>query len=118
MRTPMLSSEDKTVVSLGTKETPSNVADTLDTAGQTILGLVERAAGVAEDALKMARRLAEQLHDARGRTNQLEGEVKYYQERAERADKWMAHISSQIEQQLLPASAAQLGRRDSPTTIA
>jgi hypothetical protein len=119
-RTPMLSPEDKTVVPFGpgTKETPLNVEDTLDTAGQTILGLVQRAAGVAEEngkhVLQMARRLAEQLQDARGRIDQLETEVGCYQERAERADQWMAHISSEIQQRLLSASAASIDHRDAP----
>jgi hypothetical protein len=119
-RTPMLSPEHETVVPFGpgTKETPSNAADTLDTAGQAILGLVQRAAGVAEEkrkhAVEVAQRLAERLQDARGRINQLEGEVRCYQERAERADQWMAHISSEIQQRLLSASAASIDHRDAP----
>jgi DNA repair exonuclease SbcCD ATPase subunit len=122
MRTPMLSPEDKPVVPYdpGTKETPLNVEDTLDTAGQTILGLLQRAAGVAEEkskhAVEMARRFAERLQDARGRIERLEADVKYYQERAERADQWMAQISSEIQQRLLSASAAQLDRQDAPNT--
>ncbi len=114
----MVSPAEDTVVPLGsgTKETPSNVADSLDTAGQTILGLLQRAAGMAEEnskqALQMARRLSEQLQDARGRIKQLEADVKYYQEKAERADQWMAHISSEIQQTLLSASAAPTNRRD------
>ncbi len=100
----------------GTKETPSNAADSLDTAGQTILGLLQRAAGMAEEnskqALQMARRLSEQLQNARVQIKQLEADVKYYQERAERADQWMAHISSEIQQRLLSASAAPTNRRD------
>ena len=111
----MVSPEEKTVIP-GTKETPSNVADTLDTAGQTILGLLQRAAGIAEEnskqALQLARQLSEQLQDARGRLKQLEADVKYYQERAERADKWMAQISSEIQQRLLSAPAVPINRRN------
>jgi molecular chaperone GrpE (heat shock protein) len=114
----VVSPEEKTVVPFGpgTKETPSNVADSLDTAGQTILGLLQRAAGMAEEnskqALQMARRLAEQLQDAKGRIKQLEADVKYYQERAERADQWMAQISSEIQKRLLSAPAAPINRRN------
>ena len=110
----MVSPEEKTVIP-GTKETLSNVADTLDTAGQTILGLLQRAAGIAEEnskqALQLARQLSEQLQDARGRLKQLEADVKYYQERAERADKWMAQISSEIQQRLLAAPTGPSSRR-------
>jgi len=121
----MLTPEDKPVVPFGpgTNETPLKVEDTLDTAGQTILGLLQRAAGVVEErskhAVEMAQRLAERLQEARGRIERLEANVKHYQERAERADQWMAQISSEIQQRLLSASAAQLDRRDAPnTTIA
>jgi chromosome segregation ATPase len=125
----MLSPEDKTAVPFGpgTKETPSNVVDTLDTAGQKIMGLIQRATGMAEEnskqAFQMARRLADrlqdargQLQDARGRIEQLEADIKYYQERAVRADQWMAHISSEIQQRLLSASAASVDHRDAPGT--
>ncbi len=90
-------------------------ADTLDTAGQTILGLLQQAAGMAEEnskhALEVAQRLSQQLQDAKGRIRDLEADVKYYQERAERADQWMAHISSQIQQRLLSAPPAPNNRR-------
>jgi hypothetical protein len=103
----MVSPAERTVVPFApvTQETPANGADTLDTAGQTILGLLHRAAGMAEEnsrhALDVAQRLSQQLEDAKGRIRDLEADVKYYQERAERADQWMAQISSEIQQRLL-----------------
>jgi hypothetical protein len=108
----MVSPAGSTVVPFApvTQETPVNGADNLDTAGQTIVGLLQRAAGMAEEnsrhALEVAKRLSQQLQDAKVRIRDLEADVKYYQERAERADQWMAHISSEIQQRLLvpPAS--------------
>ncbi len=107
----------RTVVSFGpvTQETPAKGADTLDTAGQTILGLLHRAASMAEEnsrhAVGVAQRLSQQLQDAKGRIRQLEADVKYYQDRAERADQWMAQISSEIQQRLLATPAAPNNRR-------
>jgi hypothetical protein len=103
----MVSPAASTVVPFApvTQETPVNGADNLDTAGQTIVGLLQRAAGMAEEnsrhALEVAKRLSQQLQDAKGRIRDLEADVRYYRERAERADQWMAHISSEIQQRLL-----------------
>jgi ABC-type transporter Mla subunit MlaD len=113
----MVSPAVRTVVSFGpvTQETPANGADTLDTAGHTILGLLHRAAGMAEEnsrhALEVAQRLSQQLHDAKGLIRRLEADVKYYQERAERADQWMAQIPSEIQQRLLAAPTGPSSRR-------
>jgi hypothetical protein len=103
----MVSPAARTVVPFApvTKEAPANGADNLDTAGRTIVGLLQQAAGMAEEnsrhALDVAQRLSQQLQDAKGRIRDLEADVRYYRERAERADQWMAHISSEIQQRLL-----------------
>jgi hypothetical protein len=103
----MVSPAPKTVVPFApvAQEKRSNFADPLDTAGQTIVGLLQQAAGMAEEnsrhALDVAQRLSRQLEDAKGRIRELEADVKYYQDRAERADQWMAQISSEIQQRLL-----------------
>jgi hypothetical protein len=113
----MVSPAVKTVVPFGpvNQEAPANSADTLDTAGQTILGLLHRAASMAEEnsrhAVEVAQRLSQQLHDAKVRIRQLEADVNYYQDRAERADQWMVQISSEIQQRLLAGPAAQNNRR-------
>ena len=56
--------------------------DQLDTAGQTILQLIHRAAGFAEEnsrhALEMAQRLSHQLRAAQDRIAELEAEVDTY----------------------------------------
>ena len=70
----------------------SEGADQLDKAGQTILQMLQRAAGVAEEnsrhALQTAQKLSDQLHAAEDRV----GEVAAYQERAERAEQWLHRV--------------------------
>jgi hypothetical protein len=60
-----------------------------DTAGQTILQLLHKAAGVAEanskHALDMAQKLSHQLRTAEDRIAELEAEVGIYQDKADRA---------------------------------
>jgi len=115
----MVSPVASTVVPFGpiTQETNPNLTDPLDTAGQTILSLLHRAAGMAEEnskhAMEVAQRLSQALQDAKERIRELESEVQHYQERAERADEWMAQISSEIQQRLLPGPP-QRDRRNGP----
>ena len=79
----------------------------LDRAGNAILGLVNRAAGTAQADLQQARqaaeRLADQLRVANDQIDKLEAKAGYLQERAERAEKWLQQISSEIEQKFLGA---------------
>jgi hypothetical protein len=76
-------------------------ADQLDKAGQTILQLVERAAGVAEEsnrhAQDMVQKLSHQLRAAEDRIADLEEEVAAYQERADRAEQWLHRVYTEIE---------------------
>ena len=79
--------------------------DPLDTAGQTILQLIHRAAGVAEDssrqALEMAQRLSHQLQDAEARVAELEAEVDTHRKAAHRAEQWLHRIYTEIEDRFL-----------------
>jgi hypothetical protein len=76
-------------------------ADQLDKAGQTILQLVERAAGVAEEnsrhALDIVQKLSHQLRAAENRIADLQAEVAAYQERADRAEQWLHRVYAEIE---------------------
>src|SRR5262249_37775851 len=78
------------------KSFPPEAADQLDQAGQTILQLVQKAAGVAEEnsrhALDMAQRLSHQLRASEDRIAELEAEVAAYQEKAERAEQWLHRV--------------------------
>jgi hypothetical protein len=122
-------------------------ADLLDRAGNAILGLVNRAAGTAaadlEEARGAAERFALQLqatrdqlqaaHDqindlkaaAHDQINALKADVRHYQDRADRAEKWLHQISSEIEQKFLGADdrrsvgrkAPQQNENDSPAGL-
>ena len=90
-------------------------ADQLDKAGQTILQLLHKAAGVAEansqHALEMAQKLSDQLRAAESRIAELEAEVRLYQERSTRAERWLHRVYTEIEERFLrqphPAAAAR-----------
>ena len=79
--------------------------DQLDKAGQTILGLLHKAAGVAEansqHALEMAQKLSHQLRAAEDRLAELEAEVGMYQEKADRAEQWLHKVYAEIEDRFL-----------------
>jgi len=80
-------------------------ADQLDKAGQTILGLLHKAAGLAEansqHALEMAQKLSHQLRAAEARINELEAEIGIYQEKADRAEQWLHRVYTEIEDRFL-----------------
>src|SRR6516164_1774233 len=93
-------------------------ADVVDQAANAILGLVDRAADTAvadlQEAREFAEKLADQLrasHDqlraAQDQINNLEAKVRYYQDRTDRAEKWLHQISSKIEQRFFDATGRQ-----------
>jgi hypothetical protein len=88
-----------------TKDAAPSGSDQLDKAGQTILQLVQRAAGVADEnsrhALGMAQKLSDQLRAAEVRVAELEEELTAYQERAERAEQWLHRVYTEIEDRFL-----------------
>ena len=91
------------------------VIDQVDKAGQTILGLLHKAAGVAEvnsqHALDMAHKLSHQLRAAEDRIAELEAEVGKYQEKADRAEQWLHRVYTEIEDRFLREAG---GVRGSP----
>ena len=84
-----------------------NDDDPLDRTGQTILGLLQRAAGVAErnsqHAMGIAHKLSLELRAAEDHIKKLEAELRYYKDRSDRAEEWLRQISMQIEKRF-PAS--------------
>ena len=72
-----MNGHESDVVQLRPASAPAN--DQLDTAGQTILQMIDRAAGVAEEhsrhALEMAQKLSYDLPAAEDRVAELEAEV-------------------------------------------
>ena len=83
----------------------SNSGDQLDKAGQSILRLLQKAAGVAEEnsrhALDMAQKLSHQLRAAEHRIAELEAEAEAYRDRAERAEQWLHKVYTEIEDRFL-----------------
>ena len=100
-------SDSESVIAVGptSKSTASNDGSQLDSAGQAILKLLHRAAGVAEansrQALETAQKLSSQLRAAENRIGELEAEVQFYREKAERAEQWLHKIFTEIEERLI-----------------
>ena len=96
-----------------TKSAASNDGDQLDAAGQAILKLLHKGAGVAEAnsqrALEREQELSHQLRAATDRIVKLEAEVQLYREKAERAEHWLNKILTEVEERLM--RQAQEGRR-------
>ena len=87
------------------KSNGSDRGDQLDRAGQSILRLLHKAAGVAEEnsrhALDMAQKLSHKLRAAEDRIAELEAEVVSYRDRAERAEQWLHKVYAEIEERFL-----------------
>jgi hypothetical protein len=79
--------------------------DQLDKAGQSILNLLHKAAGVAEKnsqhALDIAQQLSHQLRAAEQRIADLEAEAGGHRDKAERAEQWLHKVCSEIEERFL-----------------
>jgi molecular chaperone GrpE (heat shock protein) len=80
-------------------------ADQLDAAGRSILRLLQKAAGVAEEnsrhALDTAQKLSHQLRAAEDRVAKLEAELETYRDQAERAEQWLHKVYTEIEDRFL-----------------
>jgi len=85
----------------------SNDDDTVNRTGQTILGLLQRAAGAAEKntqhAIGIAHRLSRELQASEDHIRKVETELRYYKDRCERAEEWLRQISLQFGERF-PAS--------------
>ena len=102
----------------GTKNGSRPKADQLDSAGQTILALLHKAAGVAEansqHALEMAQKLSHQLRVAENRIAELEAEVGMYQDKADRAEQWLHKVYTEIEDRFLRQNGGGRRGTDAP----
>lgn len=78
-----------------------NDGDPIDRSGQAIVSMLQQAVDVAqqncERAMDIAHKLSLKLREAEDRIAQLEGEIRLYQDRAARAEKWMQRIHTEIE---------------------
>jgi len=84
-----------------TESPTSSKNDQLDVAGQTILGLLHKAASAAEAnsryAIETEQKLSEQLRAAENRIAELKAENQLYRDRSERAEEWLRRIYSEIQ---------------------
>ena len=107
-----LNSHEADVIQFG-RDASKPDRDQLDTAGQTILQLIHRAAGFAEEnsrhSLEMAQKLSHHLRAAEDRIAELEAEADTYREKADRAEQWLHRVYTEIEDRFLKESNGQRG---------
>ena len=88
--------------------------DQVDKAGQTILGLLHKAAEVAEQTVNMPSiwpRSFPILRAAEDRIAELQAEVGMYRDKADRAEQWLHRVYTEIEDRFLREAG---GVRGSP----
>jgi chromosome segregation ATPase len=105
-----------TVIPLAPEEGAGSADDQLDRAGQTILTLLDRAAGAVEQnnkqALETAQALSEQLQEAERQIGELQANVRYHEDRADRAEQWLHKIYAEIDSRFM-----QLGTGAQPSSL-
>jgi predicted nucleic acid-binding Zn-ribbon protein len=110
--------QSDSVIPFASKNAALDNADQLDNAGQTILKLLHKAADVAEanskHALDMAQKLSHQLRSAEDRIAELEAEVQRYQEKCERAERWLHKVYTEIEDRFLRQGDGRGGATGAP----
>jgi hypothetical protein len=101
----MSAHETESVVRFAPRAAVSADADQLDKTGQTILSLLHKAAGVAEEnsrhALDMAQKLSHQLRAAENRIAELEADVELYRDKADRAEQWLHKVYTEIDERFI-----------------
>jgi hypothetical protein len=82
-----------------------NDGDPLDRTGDAILGFLHEAATVAKDncqqAIDVAHKLSLQLRAAEDQIKDLEADVRYYKDRALRAEQWLQRIGEEIKKEFV-----------------
>jgi len=106
MRNPVVDGEAEMDKAVQTHEGGGSPNDNqLDKAGQSIIRLLHKAAGVTEQrnrhTLEMAQKLAQQIRATESRVAELEAEVEVTRERAERAEQWLRKVYTEIEDRFL-----------------
>src|SRR5258705_11403089 len=81
---------------------PRAEGDPVDRSGQAIVALLQEAAETAnmncDRAMDLAHKLSIQLRAAEERVRELELETRHYEDRAQRAEKWLIRIYNDIEE--------------------
>jgi len=75
--------------------------------------LLQQAVGVSEESNRrtreVAQKLAQQLRSADEQVKELEADVRYYKDRAQRAEQWLLHIATEIEKRFLASTDDRAG---------
>jgi chromosome segregation ATPase len=89
--------------SFSLKDSLVDLKDSMDSAGQAALDMINRAALSAKEnnnqAVSALQELSLQVQAANSRIKELEGQLSHYRLRAERAERWFATISAEIQRQ-------------------
>ena len=90
---------------------PRSDGDSMDESGQAVLAMLQKAADLSNDncdrAMSMAHKLSIQLRAAEDRAAQLQAQIAYFQDRATRAENWLARIHHEIKERLVDRGAEQ-----------
>jgi septal ring factor EnvC (AmiA/AmiB activator) len=99
----LVGNSTETVIPLSS--TDEGGPDQLDATGHSILQLIGKAAGIAEEytrhALMAAEKLAHELRAAKDRIAKLEDELAASNDRADRAEQWLNKIRKEIDQKFV-----------------
>ena len=99
----------------------SEADDPLDTAAQQTLDLLHRAAVAAEannqQAIEVADKLSAQLRAAEDRIRELEARIRHHHDRADRAERWLHHVSVEIEQRFFGKEDSRRSQPPSPQAV-
>jgi hypothetical protein len=90
------------VVAFAPKKGAPDATVVVDDAGEHIVTLVQQASNVAKSecqrAMDLAHRMSLKLRAAEERARTFEEEAKYFRDRAARAEEWLVHIESELQQ--------------------
>jgi hypothetical protein len=105
---------EKNIIAFAPGQNEEAHAD-VDRSGHAIVALLNEAAQVTsakcERAMEMAHKLSGQIQAAEGRAKQLEAELRHYQDRAFRAEKWLLRVYKEIEDKFLNQNAEANSRQ-------
>ena len=90
----------------------SDANDPLERAGHVILDMVRQAADNAQashqQAVESNHKLSAQLRAAEDRIRELEAKAHHHEDRADRAERWLHHVSIEIEEKFFGREKAAL----------
>jgi prefoldin subunit 5 len=76
--------------------------DLIEQAGQALVALIKEAADVTkancEEAVDAAQEISNQLRASEDRIKNLEADLRHYQDRVARAEKWLNRVHKEVEQ--------------------